>query len=159
MFKKLYRWIKSKLSPVGAFAPEKSEKISKPKLRRYVDEIIIHCTASDYPYHDNVESVFQWHVRENGWSDIGYHYLITKDGKIHSCRPVERIGAHCFGRNAHSIGVCLTGKTVFSDKQFRSLKRQIAALCDAHSISPDKVYPHSKFANKKCPNFDIKEVL
>ena len=150
------------LSPekVGAVAPNIKEKITNtPELMRQVDEIIIHCTASDYPHHDNVESVYEWHVLENRWSAIGYHFLITKDGKIHNTRNIERIGAHCYGRNAHSIGICLTGKTKFSQEQFNSLKRKVNDLCDAHSIPTDHVYPHSKYANKACPNFTLSEVL
>lgn len=160
MLKQLYRKIKAWLLPekVGAFAPDKQET-TEPKLLRKVDEIIVHCTASDYAHHDNVKSVYQWHVLEKRWRAIGYHYLITKDGMIHNTRNIEWIGAHCYGRNAHSIGICLTGHEKFSDAQFKSLRRLVRELCDAHSIDPTAVYPHSKFANKTCPNFPLKEVL
>jgi len=49
------------------------------------------------------------HVEVNGWRDIGYHFYITLDGVVHPCRPVERMGAHALGYNAHSIGICYEG--------------------------------------------------
>lgn len=55
------------------------------------------------------EELFQWHVRERGWSDIGYHYLVRRDGTIHPCRPVARSGAHVAGVNSRSVGICLSG--------------------------------------------------
>ncbi len=42
----------------------------------------------------------------NGWRDIGYHSDITLEGVVYRCRPVERMGAHALGYNAHSIGIC-----------------------------------------------------
>ena len=49
------------------------------------------------------------HVHNNGWTDIGYHFYITLDGVVHACRPVERMGSHALGYNAHSIGICYEG--------------------------------------------------
>ena len=66
---------------------------------RKLDTIIIHCTATrsgwmeDSPTTEKVNEVRRWHL-DRGWSDVGYHYLIDRDGTIASGRPVERSGAH-----------------------------------------------------------------
>ncbi len=44
-----------------------------------------------------------------GFTDIGYHWYITRDGKIHKGRDEAKIGAHTTGQNSHSIGVCYCG--------------------------------------------------
>ena len=45
----------------------------------------------------------------NGWAGIGYHYLVRKDGTIYRGRPEDTVGAHAYGANSHSIGVCFEG--------------------------------------------------
>ena len=49
------------------------------------------------------------HVLRNKWSDIGYHYYVTTDGVLHTCRPEDQPGAHVKGFNQKSIGVCYEG--------------------------------------------------
>ena len=71
---------------------------------RAVNEIIIHCTATranwmeGRPVADVVAELTRWHVEDNGWSDCGYHYVITRAGEVGTARPVERSGAHCRGK-------------------------------------------------------------
>ena len=68
-------------------------------------EIIVHhaehpsCTVAD---------IHRWHVAK-GWTGIGYHYVIYKDGSIHTGRPESAIGAHAPGHNSKSIGICFVG--------------------------------------------------
>ena len=128
------------------------------KTNRPVNKLILHCTASDYAHHDNVETIDKWH-KEKGWSGIGYHYVILKDGSVKLGRDIDKIGAHCQGQNTGSIGICLTGYKFFSHAQFVSLKLLFGELCNLYNLKRSDVYPHSKFANKACPNFDIYEVI
>ena len=88
---------------------------------RKIDSIVIHCygKGTDKPKFDNVDCCRDWHTlpkpRGNGWSDIGYHYIITKDGAVHSCRPEAKKGAHCPKMNSRSIGICFTGDKKFTE--------------------------------------------
>ncbi|MBP5691206.1 MAG: N-acetylmuramoyl-L-alanine amidase, partial [Bacteroidaceae bacterium] len=75
---------------------------------RKITEIIIHCSATPQGVDYTVADIDRWH-RQRGFNKIGYHYVIYRDGSIHQGRPVEEIGAHCIGHNAHSIGVCYIG--------------------------------------------------
>ena len=127
---------------------------------REVNRIIIHCSASDHEHHDNIETIRNWHIDENGWSDIGYHLVITKDGKPHIGRPIHKKGAHCLGWNDDSIGICLTGEFDFSNEQKETLKEVIRDYQLHFSISDENVRPHNHFnIDKTCPNFDVKDVL
>ena len=81
---------------------------------RDINSIIVHCSDSNIKSHDNIETIRKWHVDERGWSDIGYHYVITQDGVVHEGRPLSRRGAHARGHNVGSIGICLTGKSLFT---------------------------------------------
>ncbi len=71
--------------------------------------ITIHCSATK-PKHDfSVDKLLDLHVNQNGWSDIGYNFYITTDGRLHLCRPLNRSGAHVKGHNTGNIGICLEG--------------------------------------------------
>ncbi len=58
-----------------------------------------------------VASFFDSHVNTNGWSDIGYNYLVAPDGTLFVGRGGgENVqGAHFCGLNANTMGVCMIG--------------------------------------------------
>ena len=124
---------------------------------RDINLIIIHCSDSDIKSHDNPETIRKWHVEERGFNDIGYHYVITKDGKRWPGRREAVPGAHARGHNANSLGICLTGRKKFSEKQRNSLKVLVNKLLVKYPGS--KVIGHCEVSDKTCPNFDYKKVL
>lgn len=138
---------------------------------RKINEIIIHCSATRPDWmkgqsaEDKVKEIRRWHVQDRGWSDIGYHYIIDRDGKVVEGRPIERAGAHTKGHNKNSIGVCLIGghgsaKTDdfmdnFTAVQNLELVVLLKKLRSAHQII--KVSGHNEYANKACPGFDVQK--
>ena len=76
---------------------------------RDISEIIVHCTATPRGRDVDTKEIRRWHTEDNGWSDIGYHFVVELDGDIGVGRPQEKSGAHCKGKNSTSIGVCYVG--------------------------------------------------
>ena len=140
--------------------------IEGESVKRYINEIILHCSATPASRDIGAKEIRDWHVKGNGWQDIGYHFVIRRSGDIESGRPMDQAGAHCIGHNATSVGICLVGgvkedgKTPednFTDAQFDMLAELIRAL---RVIRPKtKIYGHNEFANKACPVFDVDEFL
>lgn len=126
---------------------------------RKIDFIGVHCSASDLVIHDNIESIRMWHIAR-GFTDIGYNFVILKNGTICKGRPIEQIPAHIYGHNKNSIGICLTGNLIFSKEQFDSLRSLLIELLSEYGLTALDVLPHSAFnKNKTCPNFDLNLVL
>lgn len=102
---------------------------------------VIHHTAS----HDvSAKVIDRWH-KERGWSGIGYHFVIRKNGNIEEGRPLTKHGAHArtgkpYSRN-HYVGIALTGYDKFTQKQIQSLIRLIK------KIGITQIERH----HKKCP--------
>ncbi len=71
---------------------------------------VVHHSAS--PLRTTVADIRKWHVDERGWSDIGYHRIIAKDGTRYVGRPVGRGGAHVRGKNGQCYAVCLVGNNL-----------------------------------------------
>ena len=76
---------------------------------RKINKIIIHCSATPKHKDFSAETIRDWHVKGNGWDDIGYHYVVRLDGSLEYGRPVQVPGAHCRGENKSSIGICYIG--------------------------------------------------
>ena len=150
---------------VGPATIAKLIPVRLKKSRRVIKEIIVHCTATPEGAEVTPAMVRSWHKRQ-GWSDIGYHYLIGLHGELWTCRDVDIQGAHCAdgGHNRYSIGVCYVGgmtKDNKTPKDTRTLKQKAAILkllCDLRVLYPDaKIYGHRDFSAKSCPCFDAKQ--
>lgn len=74
--------------------------------RNKTDEIILHHAEASRA---SVEEVNRWHL-ERGWTGIGYHFYIRKDGKVYRGRPEWAVGAHAQGCNSRAIGYLLRGQ-------------------------------------------------
>ncbi len=121
---------------------------------RKIQHHIIHCSDSDS---GDVKIIRQWHLHR-GWRDIGYHFVIRRDGVIEVGRPLEMMGAHCRGHNKNSIGTCLVGRTEFTPSQFQALKLLHNSL---RVLFPQlKPSGHRDYTTlKTCPNFEVREIL
>lgn len=140
------------------------------KSKRRIDYIVVHCTASPEGQEQTVEQIRAEHKKQ-GWSDIGYHYVVTLDGVVHVGRDVDIAGSHVAGYNAHSIGVVYVGgleknpkksysqlkaKDTRTDQQKASL---LSLLMDLRRLYPKAVIQgHRDFpgVKKDCPSFDAK---
>jgi hypothetical protein len=73
-------------------------------------------TANDYTMEQTpavIRSIYAYHVKSNGWSDIGYNFLVDRFGRIWEGRygGITRavVGAHTGGFNTDSFGTSLIG--------------------------------------------------
>ena len=78
------------------------------KTNRFIDKIIIHCSATKEGNDVTVEQIDKMH-RKRGFACIGYHFVIYRDGSIHDGRDICKVGAHTTGYNTGSIGICYIG--------------------------------------------------
>ncbi len=128
---------------------------------RDIDLIVIHAAATPPDMDIGADEIRRWHVDERGWSDIGYHYVIRRNGEAEGGRPVERQGAHVRGHNASSIGICMVGgingagdpDCNYTASQWERLAVLVEGLAAA--------YPNARICghrdldpHKACPVFD-----
>ena len=143
---------------------------------RVISEIIVHCSASDRLEDQSVRAITALHTtpRDQVYGDwgkykevqghgckeyCGYHIIINKTGFFFA-RPIEKPGAHCKGRNAHSIGVCVTGEVYFTPEQMDMLKGALNFLKTTFELTINDIKPHWHYnPHKTCPGFDLSKVL
>lgn len=136
---------------------------------RTINKIIWHCSASDLPDQCSYEAIEELHVsskdKEFQWGKykttgkeftyIGYQYLVSKEASIIKGRDEKIPGAHCYGHNSHSIGICLMGDELFPGRQVEAAILLTHGLMRKYGISKENVVGHYELANKTCPNLDM----
>lgn len=147
----------------AATAPAAWLTAARVPVKRAITSIAIHCAATPEGKPFFAADIRSWHKRQ-GWSDIGYHFVIDLDGTIEVGRPLALAGAHVQGHNARSIGICYVGGVAADGKQtpkdtrtpaqkaaLLMLLRELTGRFPGAVIKGHRDYPGVK---KACPSFD-----
>lgn len=137
-------------------------------------ELIVHAAATPPSMDIGAREIRRWHTdpkpQGNGWSDIGYHYVIRRDGTLELGRDLDgdgdvldEQGAHVLGHNENTVGVCLAGgineagedDCNFTAAQYACLESLYGYL---KKRFPDMgISGHREYDDSKgCPCFDVK---
>ena len=136
------------------------EDISFTSPKRKISTIFLHCSATDVESHDDISVMKRWHMVDNGWSRVGYHFFINKNGNIQQGCPIEQIPIAQKGHNTGSIAICLHGlkKSKFTTQQLESVKKLCKAITDSYD-KKIRIRGHKEVSSKACPVFDYKATL
>ena len=112
--------------------------------------IILHHSEVVSPH--SVDEVHRWH-QNKGWAGIGYHYFISKAGDIYEGRPLNTMGAHTYGYNDNSIGICFEGDFNKEEMGEMQLEAGILLLRQLRQTFPDAtIIRHGQLVKRKsCP--------
>jgi len=100
-----------------------------------------------------VDTIRKWH-RAKGWADVGYHYVVRKNGGIEIGRDLSLVGAHCLGRNHDSVGVCITGdfwKYEPTLSQINACNRIYHELCQIYYKTLGIEFHRPEYHKQACP--------
>lgn len=140
----------------------------KPITR--VDFIAIHCSATPATSNVDAAEIRRWH-RARGFKDIGYHYVIKRDGTVEKGRPDDQPGAHEPKINARSLAVCLVGGSPpvsslaykqglgednYTAPQWVSLEKLVRSLTAKHPKAEVLGHRDVPGVRKACPSFDVR---
>lgn len=117
--------------------------------RTITDEIVLHHAAGT----GSVKDIHNWHINGNGWAGIGYHFYVRKNGEVYSGRPVNAVGAHTYGENSHTIGICFEGNfenETMSDAQ-KNAGAELVAKLRKDFPTVKRVSGHRDHNSTACP--------
>lgn len=157
--------------------PREYTEVKTPEMlltaSRRISLIVIHCSATRAEDSYSPEQLIADH-KARGFDTAGYHYYITRDGKLYALRPVDMVGAHARGFNTVSVGVCYEGgldksynasdtrtapqRQMLAQLIYELQKRYPDAVVVGHrDLSPDRngdgVITRDEWL-KECPCFD-----
>lgn len=129
--------------------------------RTSTDAIFVHCSATKPSMNWGVREIRQSH-KERGFLDVGYHYIIKRDGTVEAGRDEGAVGSHAKGYNHNSVGVCLVGgiddkarpEANFTPAQMTALRSLLTELLAKYPGSVLRA--HHDIAPKACPSFNLK---
>lgn len=128
--------------------------------------LVVHCSATKANHDVNADEIDRWH-RQKGWSGIGYHFVIKRDGTIENGRMIDETGAHARGFNKGTLGICMVGgrgdngkpENNFTPEQERALEKLIKELYDFYPITFIVGHRDLPKVNKACPCFKVSDFL
>lgn len=118
-----------------------------------INALVVHHIEAEGSYW-TVDFINEMHKRDNGWSGIGYHIYIRKDGTVYRGRKDCYVGAHCQGFNSSSIGIAFEGNfdkstTVMTDAQYNAWVEVYNYYKSLYGTLP--VYGHKEKSSSLCP--------
>jgi N-acetylmuramoyl-L-alanine amidase len=129
-----------------------------------IQYLVIHCSATKPSMDTDAATIKEWHL-DRGFSDIGYHYIIKRNGEVETGRSEDTQGAHALGYNDRSLGICLiggvteddhtVGENNFTDDQWNSFAHLIEQLEDKYLGV--KIIGHNEISKKFCPSFNVQQ--
>lgn len=133
--------------------------------RKATKYLVVHCAATKPTMDIGLREIRQWH-RQQGWLDVGYHYIIRRDGSIENGRDEDVVGSHVRGHNAESLGICMAGginakgqpEDNFTPEQYAALSSLLFTLRQKYPDAP--IVGHRELdKGKACPSFDVQAWL
>ena len=133
---------------------------------RKITQIFIHCSATRPTQDVGVDEIRRWHTAlppdGNGWSDVGYHDIIRRDGTVERGRPYSRRGAGVSNHNENSIHICMVGgvdndlkpQNNFTDAQMRALEIVVERAVNMFPGAIVLGHRDAPGVTKACPSFD-----
>ncbi|MFI8292756.1 N-acetylmuramoyl-L-alanine amidase [Streptomyces sp. NPDC085614] len=106
------------VTPRSGWGADESLVADPPRYSAETKAVFVHHTAGSNDYAcaespDIIRAIFLYHVRSQGWNDIGYQFLVDKCGTVFEGRaggtdqPV--VGAQTYGFNTDTTGVAVLG--------------------------------------------------
>lgn len=143
-----------------------------PQPLKKVEWVTVHHTATavlPLTYEagrQQVQAVQQMHF-DRGWSDVGYHFLLSQDGTWWQGRAQSTpqaklldglaLGSHVGGRNTGNVGVSVMGyfhapkNHRMTDEATAALRAMLKALCERYSLDGSRIRGHKEWAATDCP--------
>jgi N-acetylmuramoyl-L-alanine amidase len=131
--------------------------------RSSTEYLVVHCSATKPSMDIGLREIKRWHVDDNGWRDVGYHYIIRRNGEVELGRSNRDTGAHAAGYNHKSISLCMVGGMAEDNSAENNFTaQQWTALLDlVKQIKVDypeaNVIGHNEISEKECPSFDVQQ--
>ena len=151
------------IMPRSGWRADESIRRAGPYYAPDLKMAIVHHTAGSNGYSQAeapaiVRGIEIYHVKGNGWNDIGYNFLVDRFGQVYEGRfgGIERnvIGAHAQGFNTGSVGVSVIGQyssLSISDKARDALERLLAWRLDIAHVDPATTLTYISGGNPRYP--------
>lgn len=112
---------------------------------------------------ERVRIIQEFHMGSYGWSDIGYNFLISSDGKVYVGRGWNIEGAHTKGYNKGSVGIAFIGTFVKdrpSDEQLKACQALLEEGVHLKKLTPNyRLYGARQLSATESPGATLYNII
>ncbi len=125
---------------------------------------------------ERMRALYEYHAKNRGWGDIGYHYVIDEEGRIYEGKAGGKyvVGGHAYCNNVGSIGVALMGNFSIekpTQAQMHALQSLLHDLGNTYDIDLDApvtfhgrrfaspIVGHGDVLSTDCPGYYVDQTL
>ena len=130
------------------------------------DRITVHHEGNATPNYDSnatavacsLRRIQNAHCKTMHAGDIGYHFIIDRQGTIWQGRELRYQGAHVKSNNSNNIGIMCLGNFEIqqpTQAQVNTLARLCQALMQGYHIPRNKLYGHRELRSTACPGRNL----
>lgn len=146
---------------MGFHVEETNLEFGALRPRMQTNFFVLHHTATEGD--TTAEEIHQMHLNQ-GWSGIGYHFVILKNGTVQRGRPRGYIGAHAKGYNYESIGINIAGNFETEEptaEQIEAVAKLLSQLCEIYELEPSDqtIIGHRDLMATACPGQNLYDIL
>lgn len=108
-----------------------------------------------------IELIRRAHVN-NGWADIGYHYIIDPQGNVWEGRPLRYQGAHVKVANESNLGILVLGNFMEQRPTLSAttaLDRFVASHMRQYGVPLARVHTHQELSPTACPGVNLQRYM
>lgn len=138
------------------------------KTNRKINTIIVHCSATNNTKDFDAHDIDRWHL-DRGFSGIGYHYVVLRDGTLQKGRWTDAIGAHARGHNSSTLGICYIGgldskgrvtMDEMTPEQEHTLHTTLKTLLGLYGLKNSSILGHNELpkVTKSCPCLSMSQI-
>jgi hypothetical protein len=109
-----------------------------------------------------IELIRHRHRNNNGWADIGYHFVIDRNGRVWEARSLKYQGAHVKDQNENNLGILVLGNFQIQKPkaaQIAALKNTIRHFRKKYKVPATNVYTHGELGQTTCPGAHLQQYV
>jgi len=148
----------------GFFHPRRNQGgwlVYDEPLEKVFTTLVVHHSALDASQF-GVREIQRLHINQNGWADIGYHFVIDGEGGCYEARPITVRGVHVRAANTGTVGLVLLGNFEESQPASAQLSTldQLVGYLVAQYPSLTHLAAHADFNDETvCPGRNMMALL
>ena len=109
-----------------------------------------------------IDKIRTAHMRDRGWGDIGYHFIVDRNGQVWEGRPLAYQGAHVKAQNEGNIGIMCLGNfdvQTPSSQQQAAVLNHVKKLMSKYRVPTSRVKTHQEMAATACPGRSLQRIM
>jgi hypothetical protein len=126
------------------------------------DGMSVFTGSTDQATAARIELIRTSHRQNRGWADIGYHFIVDRNGKVWEGRSIDWQGAHVKDHNEGNIGILALGNFDVqspTSAQVEGVRKHVVAVMKAYNVPASRVKTHQEWAPTACPGRNMQSQI